>query len=278
MKLTSVELHPAGSSDVAVLSFRDPGQQNPFNVKGIAGLDAEEIVSRYYGGSGSSAMYNLSLEKRNPVILIGLNPRFEQNETYSDLRDRIYKLIASSRTGMLQMQFKNGNTVVAAVSGFVQKVEAPQFEKIQQVQITLECRDPLLRALTPTVIDVSSLDPANTILSDILSTAPHGFSFQLAFTGGVEGLTIADPDNPTWSFNVTPVGGFLNGDVLHFSSEYNDKELYVVRGGVTTHLADKIAPNSVWPLIFPGDNHFVLSNPTNLDWVSIEHYPTYWGV
>ncbi len=47
MRVTSVELHPANSSDICVLSFRDPTHANPYNVKEIIGLDADEIVPRF---------------------------------------------------------------------------------------------------------------------------------------------------------------------------------------------------------------------------------------
>ncbi len=100
---SSVELHPANSSDVCVLSFRDPTHANPYNVKEIIGLDADEIVPRFYGGSGNSKFYNLLLEKREIVIRVELNPKFGEFETFSDLRDKLYRLIASSRTGIIQI-------------------------------------------------------------------------------------------------------------------------------------------------------------------------------
>lgn len=129
MKLTSVEIHPDGSSNVLALSFRDPQALNPFNVESITGLDPETIIPKYYGGSGTARFYDMAVLKRQPVIVVKLNPDYSNNETPASLRDMIYKCIASSRTGKVQLQFKNGTTVVAVTSGFVSKVEAPQFEK-----------------------------------------------------------------------------------------------------------------------------------------------------
>ena len=279
MKVTSVELHPASSSNVAVLSFQDPGRKNPYNVKGIDGLDAEEIVPRFYGGSGSTAkFYNLALASRDIVVRIGLNPRFHLSESYSGLRDALYKLVSSSRTGLLQIQFKNGLSVTAAISGFVTKVEAPHFEKNQEVLLTINCKDPMLRALDRVSVDVTSLDPALTIIDDALSTAPHGVIFVFEALGNVASLNITDPNDASWSFEATPVGGFLTGDLIHLSSEINNTYLRIVRGANTIHLADVITPGSVWPILFSGENSFSLANPTSFDWSSIEYYPTYWGV
>lgn len=154
MKLTSIEIHPTGSSEIAVLSFRDPGSVNPYNVKGITGLDAEAIVPKHYKGSGSSNFYHMSLENREIAFRIGLNPRFSEYDTYSDLRDALYKMIASSRTGKLQLQFKNGIEVVAAISGSISKFETPLFDKTPEVQITITCDEPMLKALDPVVIEL----------------------------------------------------------------------------------------------------------------------------
>lgn len=280
MKVTSVEIHQPNSSEVITLSYQDPKRLNPYNVKAIIGLDAEEIVARYYGVSASTGQkfYTLSLEKRTPIVRIEFNPRYELGESPSSLRDALYKYISSSRTGLVQLRFLNGEDVVAAISGFVAKFEAPHFTKTPEIQITINAVEPMLKALEPTIVDISALDPAATNLQDELSTAPHGFKFELAFTANPASLSISDPLDPTWSFGVVPAGGFLTGDILHFSSESNEKYLYIERGIEEIHLADVITPGSIWPIMFPGDNNFALTNPTSLDWNAISYYPTYWGV
>lgn len=276
MKLTGVEIHPANSSDVAVLSFRDPRGLNPYNVKAITGLDAEAIVSRSHGTSGFA---DLSLENRDVVLRIGLNPDFSLNKSYSDLRDDLYKMIASSRTGKIQLQFMNGPDAVAAISGFVSKFEAAYFEKAPEVQLTVKCEEPMLKGLTSVSVPVTDLEPYNTVISDDKSTAPHGFMFEMDISAYLNSITITDPDDSSWSFEVVSLSGFIPDDVLVLSSEYNNKGVYVLRGGVTIiQLADVITPGSVWPMIFPGDNSFSFTNYEYLSWKSITYYPTYWGV
>lgn len=278
MKLTSVELRPVNSSDVAVLSFRDPGRQNSYNVKAIVGLDADDIVPRYYGGSGAAKFYELSMGKRTIVVRISLNPKSRENQTYSSLRDGIYKLIASSRTGQLQILFKRNNSIVAVISGFVTKLESPHFNKEQEVQITVSCDEPMLKAPNRTVISVSSLNTTLVNLQDSVSTAPHGFIFDMKFLANTASLTMADPNDDSWSFDVAPFGGFLLDDILHFSSEYNNKTLYLTRGVTDYYLAETIVPGSIWPILFPGDNIYAFSTPENVEWTKLEYYATYWGV
>lgn len=278
MKLTSVELHPQGSSEVMVLSFRDPRRLNPYNVKGIVGLDADEIVALYYGVSGSNAKYyNLSQAKREPVMQIELNPGFGEGQSFSDLRDGVYKMIASSRTGIIEIQFKNGTEVVAVLLARATKVENPLFDKTPGVTISLSCLEPMLKAPTRTVLDTLTLDPASSNIVDAKSTAPHGFLFEIGFSAPQANLTVR-PSDHAWSFVVTPSGGFLTGDIVHFSSELNNKYLYVVRGGSTIYLADVVQPGAIWPILFPGDNVFEFDNPTSLIWNAVSFYPTYWGV
>lgn len=154
MKLTSIEIHPSGSADVAVLSFRDPAFRNEFSIKGITGLDADQIVPRAYKGSGNSKFNTMSLEGREVVIRIGLNPRFDSYESFSGLRDKLYRIISSSRTGKVQLIFKEGSDVIAALTGFVSKMEAPLFEKTQEVQITFTPDEPMLRALEPVMLEI----------------------------------------------------------------------------------------------------------------------------
>lgn len=276
MKLTSVAIRPDNSSEVAVLSFRDPNANNPYNVKSILGLDADELVQRSYGGSGSFKFYTVSLQNRSVVFKIGLNPSFVDRKSYSELRDALYRMIASSRTGKINIQFLNGTDVKASLKGFVTKFNNPLFEKTQDIEITVKCDEPLLRSPTPIVL--TNLTPAHAIIQDEESTAPHGFSFDISVTEPFASLKITDPTDDSWSFEVIPVSGFLVGDQVRFSSEFNDKQLYIGREGSTIYLADVIVPGSVWPILFPGNNSFVFTHPDSFDWNYLTYYPTYWGV
>lgn len=310
MKLTSIEIRP---ENVALntaqttpprrgieLSFRDPTSQNPFNVKSVTGLDIDQVVPRSYRsvsrlptlGGGTTGFFNLSLLKRQVVFKIGLNPDYDENETYSDLRDTLYRLIGTGRTGRVQILFKNRVEIVAVLAGFISKSENPLFEKVQDVTLTIECDEPLLKAPDRvTLIDIPPRAPYEegdvlimptpgevTSVPDDKSTAPHGFSFIMKIKAPIPSLTIKDPDDDTWTFKILPSGGFLTNDELHFSSEFNSRALYLIRSHVTIQLGDAIFPGSVWPLMFPGMNTFSFDHDNSLEMVELWYYPTYWGV
>lgn len=280
MKLTGVELDPGGMADSVALSFRDPRRLQPYNVKKITGLDASEIIARFYQAPGNllDKFYSLSLEKRDLGFIIELNPDFATN-SYSDLRDDMYRMISSSRTGLVDVLLKNGETTVASISGHISGLETDLFDKNQEVTLNLSCTsgETLLRAPVDVDVDLEEVTPENTIINDLLSTAPHGFAFNIAFTGPQASFRIENDNDSSIFFEVTPVGGFLADDILAFSSEPNDKYAFIIRGVTDIQLADVIT-RSAWPIIFPGSNVFVCSNPENLAWVSISHRPTYWGV
>lgn len=286
MKLSSIELHPANSSDACVMSFKDPSGLNPYNVKEILGLDAEEILNERYMGFNDIQLSEVYLLRREPVILVQLNPNFRLGQTYSSLRDALYRMIWTSRRELVQLLFKDGVDSIAAVNGVISKFETTQFSDTQTVKITIKCEEPLLKAVANVSALIPASNPLNLSVNDTKSTAPHGFAFQLEILKDTPSLLVGSPGvgtNYGMLINPSLLGGFQVGDVLHGSSEHGNKYLYVVRGGIQISLLDAVEFNSSWPVIFPGANTLFAKNPNDLlkivaKWVSITYYPTYWGV
>jgi hypothetical protein len=182
---------------------------------------------------------------------------------------------------LVTLHFNSGATIVAKIEGFISKFEVPYFTETPEAQITIVCKDPMFRAINPVVMESTDLSSINPIMvPDSMSTAPHGFSMDVIFTDPSTTFLIQDdPTHPEWTFKVTPGGfGFVIGDHLYFCSEYTNRYLYMVRGGVTTHLLDKIEPGSIWPTIFPGFNTFQIVTLPKLNWGSLQYYAAYWGV
>jgi hypothetical protein len=282
MKLTNVALY-SNSKQVADLSFKDHGSENPYEYRSIDGLDADQIVSRYYGKSNvTSAKFNsLSLKPRTLVLKIGLNPEFSSGKTYSDLRDDLYASVASSRTGDVTLKFQNDGETVAVLSGVVVKVNADLSDRDPVVLLTIYCQDALLTSPERHSMSYQDLVESTTII-DQKSTSPHGFRAQFTFSGSVDSFVIKDALVPEWTFTIDPtvIGtetGFIAGDVLNFSSEVGSKYLYVTRLGADIHLVDALTPGSVWPILFPKTNEFEIS-PGPWTWTTMDHYYSYWGV
>lgn len=282
MRITSIDLNSPNFSEAITFNLRAADPRSPYLVKNILGLDAEEIVSKFYGFglNSNSKFYELGLKPRDIVLSAALRPRYNLDESVSDIRDELYRAISATRNGQVSLNFNSGSTLVARIFGFITKFEVPHFSKSPEVQLTVHCNDPMFRAVNPVQFTDTEISTSNPIIiPDSLSNAPHGFSMQATFSASTSSFTVQDdPDDPEWTFVVLPFGGFNSGDVLHFSSDFDNKSLYMVRSGTTTHLIDRISPSSIWPILFPGANIFYFSDLTKFDLDSIEYYAAYWGV
>ncbi len=282
MRVTSVDMYSASLEEAITFSLENAEPNAQYQARTILGLDAEDIIPKFYGSSlsGNSKYYDFSLKPRDIVIRVVLSPRFNLDESYSDIRDSLYRAISANRSGLITLHFKSGGTLISRIVGSVVKFEATHFTNLPEVQLTIRCNDPMFKAINPVIFEASELATTNPILiPDSLSTSPHGFTMQMTSHATVASFTIQDvASNPEWKFKVIPDGGFLSGDVLHFSSERSDKQLYYVRGATTVQLADKIESGSIWPMIFPGQNEFHFVNLASFNWNLVEYYASYWGV
>jgi hypothetical protein len=285
MRVTNVGIYTGTPQDaVEVINFSlnagEPDAQ--YMVRNMIGLDGEELIPRFYGFSlqTKKKYYDFGMKARDIVIRIVLNPRFELDESYSEIRDELYRAISATRTGQIALHFNSGGTTVARIFGFITKFEVPHFSPLPEVQITVRCDDPMFRAINPVVYLPAQLSITNPIIiGDSLSTAPHGFQFQVTFKANTPSFTIQDAvTNPEWLFKIIPSGGFLTNDVLNFSSDYANKYLYITRAAANIYLVDKIQTDSVWPIILPGSNAFYFLDIGNFNWNRLEYYAAYWGV
>ena len=278
MKVTTISL--SNGSHVVDFLLADPTRSGRFLVKDITGLDADEIISRYYGTgvAGSGKYFDLSVVKRDISLRFQVNPNFREGESYSSLRDEIYKVVSASRLGLAKLEFSNEDGVIGSFDGFVTRIEAPQFDKTQEIIITFRAKNPMLQS--PSVpIDLTPWTINLPVIVDNDSTAPHGFKFALKIVYARPKFKMTDAVGSY--FEVQPSGGFLVNDILYFSSEAGDRYLYIQRGLTTIYLIDKVSFGSNWPLIFPGSNGYTLdawAGPIDGQWLSMSHKKTYWGI
>ena len=279
MKVDKIALY-SNDSEVINFDMTGPDPRNPYVIKAITGLDAEEIVPRYYAsGLLSGTKFNeLALSPREITIRIGLKPNYRLGHHPADLRGRIMKTIASSRSGTIQLRFLEGGVCWGAITGFITKFEAPLTSKDTEIQFTMKCPDPIIRSLDVTAQSgLSTFSKTAPVIIDPVSTSPHGFKFKITITSDMTPpWGFQDATTPDWKFQLNNV--LLDNDQLYFSSEYNDKYLYLVRSAVTYQLMDQLAPGSIWPMIFPGENVFDTIGGASFQWDEIYWYETHWGV
>lgn len=277
MRVTSIGLW-VEEVEVASFSYEDPMSLNPYMLRAIVGLDADELTPGFYGfGAGSGRkFYNVERPKPTIVMRIVLNPNSELKMTFSQLRDQLYRVIAANRNAGVVLRFYSGATVVAQIECGATKFEVPHNSQTPELQITVKGRDTLLRSPNPVYLEAADLSTTNPIeITDGSSTAPHGFEMEFDFTAATSQFRIHDEDDE-WGFEV--VYDFQIGDKLYISSVTTDKVVKVIRGGVTTFLGDKIKPDSIWPILFYGQNFFVIDELASVDISYVQFHAAYWGV
>jgi hypothetical protein len=281
MRVTSIGLY-ANNVEVATFALRMESSKSRYMVRQIVGMDAEEITPKFYGfGLVSNAkFYDFSMKPRTIVIRVILNPTFALNEEYADVRDELYKAISATRSGKVEIRFYSSGADVASLNGFITKLEAGYFNKTPEAQLTIRCDDPVFRALNPVRLEPAELPVTNPVrIADSQSTIPHGFAVQVKINSVIPDFTIQDKvTNPDWKLKIIPSGGFLANDVLHISTDFNLKELYLTRASVRTYLIDRVEAGSIWPTLFPGVTEFYFVNINAFTWQYLEFYSAYWGV
>lgn len=284
MRLTGIEIY-SGLEEVLSASLRVPGPTDRYLVKAIYGLDTDELVPKFYsyGLKNGDPFYRMGMRAREVVMRLVLSPNWENGETFSDLRDNLYRAIARNRRGLLTLYLKDGSSTVAQIEGRVTKFEVPHFNADPELQVTIECPDPYLRGITQVeILGDTFEDPPSGYISipDNYSTAPHGMEMMVTLGTTLSDFTVQDDVDPDWTFVVTPETDFLPEDKLYIRSDHGKKELWMLRGSTKTSLMDKVSIDSVWPILFPGDNQFYL--PRLLAWAAaidyVRFYPHYWGV
>lgn len=282
MKLSSVTVITSASTQT-VFGVREYDEDCRYLVKGIVGIDADDLVPKFYGFGLSSGkkMYEYTMEPRDIVMRVILNPMFRINEGVGELRDELYRLVSPDRVGELNVQFNSGGVISCAINGRVTKLEAAHFSKVPEVQITIHCDDPMFRSIAPIDIAPADLPSTNPVkLTDQPATAPHGFVFKVKFTAVTSTFVIQDdPTTPDWRFEVTPATSFQIDDELHVSSEYGNKRVFWNKAvGTDIDLMDKVSFDSVWPQIFPGLNELYFMQIANFDWLEVSYNSAFWGL
>jgi len=277
----------------ATFNLRNVDPTQPYILESAVGLDPDQIYPVFSGsyfhtdGTTREKYFDMVLPSRNVGFKIKLNPQLGVS-TYSSLRDDLYKLISRSRTGLVEVRLMYNTEMVASITGLISKLESSLFDLDPKVTLGLSCQDPMLKgALVDGEADVVTLYNRYTF-EETISTAPHGMLLVLKCLYGLNSLTIESEVSTGVDKHIFKINkSFLVNDLIYVSSFDNDRALYYVRSGETTHLTDKLDPGAAWPMLFPGDNSFLLTAPRTDGieslgtYLSVEHLyyqPTYWGV
>lgn len=280
MKIDSIEI--TSGSGLSIVSYLDTrARTDRYVLTGATGLSVDEIQNLGYTatiGNTYTRFQSMAPSKRVMVFKFRLNPKWELMDSYSSLRDHLYKMISGSRDGRVTVAFRLGPVVVAEALGSVAKFENDLFSNNQEVTLTIECQNAIFSSPESVLVDTETMPSGTIQITDSLSTAPHGLYLRGVCVGEPFPYFAIVDEAYTWMFwlSLSSIGGFIAGDIITISNVGSDKHISLERDGNTYNVAQVLLPSSVWPMIFPGENSFVHSG--TVDWEEVSYKHTYWGV
>jgi hypothetical protein len=241
-------------------------------VKSIDGLGPPDMNVVLGDLAGNGSVYqNRRAPSRNPVITMGLNPNYSQNETVDDLRDALYLacLEPGGSTPIMTIVLHDDKKPDRTVSGYVESLEPAVFAKDPEVQVSILCPDPFLKGA------VASVTPsvADTIDVSSLGTAPCGFFMDVTFTADTNGFQIKRGDDVLLNLDYA----FLSGDQLQINTIPGLRLLRRSRAGVWLNIIDSAQDLEEWPMFKPVSDGLTLSTSA-LTWNELTYTPQWWGV
>lgn len=285
MKVTALKINDFSFSLVN-------GNTDEYVVEAIDGLGPTERILKTIGyDNNSKPIYETTASPREVVLQLKLNPN--PGNTYSSLRDALYTIVQPSVNGKVKLQLMDGATVLTENYGVVKHIESTMFTNIPRVQITIDYDTGLFNS--PTIQDAASFGitgSSMTINVPYSGTAPTGFGLHLAAYGMTDFRIDGDDGagNRAWTFDAPTSSLASSINTLELNSDkelgprgFGDLHLVFGFGGYYHTLVSNITDDSVWPMLYPGNNRLVFTAPgaTTFNWSTssrISVYPKFLGV
>lgn len=246
-------------------------------LRSITGLNPPDIDLFIGDYSRDGGIYQgRSVQKRNPVMLIDLNPNPALGETVDGLRDILYKTFIDPLVDAdyIQLIFHDDVKEDRYLVGYTEKLETDIFSAETLVQVSMVCPDPFIRRLTETVLTHD--DGWTTVPFEYRGTAETGFRVQINVVSDTPVVTLK---NNAKTMVITH--DFLADDIVYINTNRGSRDITYTRAGVTYPLIAKLSPLSRWLEIHSQNNSMKTYGtlPTDLVTVikSLTYTEAFWG-
>lgn len=273
MKFDSIRIYTPDSNWVEFKTF---GVTNAdfYVLKDVTGLgppDQDLVMSRSV--NQETDLQGGSAQDRELVLRVALQQRFSLNQTATDLREAIYNLITQEQDVPLRIYLQYQGTRVASVKGYVKRIEALQFVREPEVQITISCLGPYFSDVVRTTVPLSGAVTTFSVSYD--ASASTGFKAKLQLRAPGNYLSVFRTSSQDY---IRVNYGFANGDILEINTERTGRGVWLTRG--TSRISVLGYVDAVkWLKLFRGSNEFTASASTNPPyWTEFSYVKQYWGV
>lgn len=205
----------------------------------IDGLDPPDIDLFLGDYARDGGYYNgRRVAKRNPVFYLTINPKHSENETVSDIRERLYRAFIDPRAAGDDVRIDLFDDVKPPryISGYSEKIESPIFAKETELTVSMVCPNPYIYNVDETI--VNSNGP--TVPFEYAGSAETGFEILGQFTGATNIMNLTKSvfgsvfNSQALSLTYPP--GFLSGDVIYINTRRGERAVRMYRGATITNL------------------------------------------
>ena len=268
MYFTKVRLSGLSAVDLRIIGALP---SDPYILKSADGLGPTEVVVSITDTLNAGGVYQGRRPQGREIVLhISLNPDFKVGQTVSDLRTTLYGMLTPGPNESILVQIMNDRDVLMQTVGYVKKLEIVPFTSDPEVQLTIACPKQYFEA--PTILYVNPGSQATPIIPNV-GTAPTGFHIEFVITLGVRNFTFTDAQGN----KMEVLYDFVLGDRLIFDTRPGKRDISLIRSGSTINLLYAFTPESIWHMLYAGDNAFTTSTQV-FTWGDVYYMPEYWGI
>lgn len=244
------------------------------SVTGLNPPDIDLFIGDYARDGG--IYQGRSVQKRNIVMLMDLNPNPALGETVDGLRDLLYKTFndplvdADHIQIILHDDIKNDRYLI----GYTEKLDTDLFSSETIAQVSLICPDPYIRSITETLLE--DVTGWTTVPFTYKGTAETGFRVQINVLSDTPVITLKNN-----SRTMVITHDFLEGDIIYVNTNRGSRDITYTRDAVTYPLIAKLSPLSRWLELHSQNNQMKVYGTLTTDLpaaiVTLTYTETYWG-
>ena len=236
--LTGIEVRNKKGKLVLTLPVAASKLGDPYITKDIEGLGPvkADISTAGYANHDGGVLQASRVGLRNITFKVGYRPDYRSNQSVQTLRRELYSYFPPK--GEVRLRILSDDYQSVDIVGTVESHDPVLFTQDPEVQISVLCVDPDLKAITET--SISSFNNLPIIVS-YFGTSASGFLFELFVNRPVSLVTLKNNVNPNIVYS-TPL---IAGDVLSISTIRGDKYVRRTRGGVVTDDLDGLTAGSL---------------------------------
>lgn len=281
--LTEVKAYSSWRS-APTLPLSDGGgaETDLIQVRNIDGLDPVKasVNTSPYGSVDGSSFVGSSVQDRNIVLTLGLNPDWD-TWTYETLRKLLYQYFMPKLA--VRLVFYSDELPPVEILGVVEDVHMNTFSKDPEMIVSIICPDPYFTAVDPTVVTGLTVHTGGIpTIVDYQGTQETGMVVKVSSTGDTPptdiGIQIGDPRLTYFAVAASV------GSTTYFEMSSLPMRKYVrnvgIGTGVITNLLSQIhiQEGSLWPTFQPGENEFSVITDLGIhDW-ELTYYERFGGL